>query len=142
MPLHPPPSQFMLARYPLRTHMHSALSPLQPSASLDLVFDKDAFGAVPPSLREAYVSQLSRAARPGALALLDVKLRADAAQTPGRGPPFHIDEAVVAATWGTHGWTIIEHLPQGIYPAQPGTGVSTHCFMLRLQPSAAGAVDN
>jgi hypothetical protein len=62
--------------------------------TFDGVYDKDAFGAIPPTVRQSYCARLADYMKPGAILYLEVKHRTHDHATVGRdvGPPFSLTQ--------------------------------------------------
>jgi len=78
--------------------LHSSLA-ADLTGCIDLIYDKDAFGAIPLNIRENYLNQLDSLLKSSAYILLQVK---DKRHGDARaGPPFHFSPALIDAYWGT-----------------------------------------
>lgn len=76
------------------------------SAQYDLIFDKDAFGAIPPDQRKLYVKKISEILKPGGHVFLSVKDKAS--RDLKSGPPFHIDEKIVSQYWISQKYVLLD----------------------------------
>jgi len=95
-------------------------------SSFDLIYDKDALGAIPIKLREEYLNIVNASLRPGGHTLLEVKLKNDADFQ--KGPPFHFTKESVLKYFGDD-FELIDHIV-GIYDlGKPGW--TQQAFILR-----------
>lgn len=96
--------------------------------TVDCIFDKDAFGAIQPKDRAAYVTLMKTLLKPGGHVLLEVKNRSDGVGSPPHGPPFHFDREIVAQAWS--GFTIVDYVAQ-FYPLK-NPNWQQQAFLLRF----------
>jgi Thiopurine S-methyltransferase (TPMT) len=75
----------------------------------DMVYDKDAFGAVAPEHRQRYIDAVLSRTSDDAVLLFEVKEKAADRDS---GPPFHIDEATLSSAFGKRfdKWTHLDPL--------------------------------
>ena len=95
---------------------------------IDVVHDKDSFGAIDPSLRDQYVALVRKYCKPGATVLLEAK---QGPKMPNPGPPFTVTEEQVKEIWGKYGFELLDY-KLDLYPF-PGEGVHHQAFLLKLQ---------
>jgi Thiopurine S-methyltransferase (TPMT) len=71
--------------------------------TFDAVYDKDAFGALDPSMRAAYGARLAEYLRPGTgILYTEVKIQKKEVVDRTTGPPFHVEENDLMDTLGSH----------------------------------------
>jgi hypothetical protein len=88
-----------------------ACAALQPhKGSINVVYDKDAFGAIDPSQREAYARVIGELAAPQSYVFVEGKSRSGI-----EGPPFNLDEMAIREIWGKEGFHLVKHFPE-LYP--------------------------
>lgn len=81
--------------------------------SFDLIYDKDAFGAIPPEDRAAYVKIMSRVCKAGGFVFIEGKFRKE--EDPTLGPPFHLVTEEIKKQWGAEGFKVLKHY-ESLYP--------------------------
>ena len=73
-------------------------------ASVDVLYDKDAFGALEPEDRDAYAAQMSRYARAGSTLLIAGKHRTHNVDA---GPPYNLPQSLIEKTWNAVGFDLV-----------------------------------
>eukprot|EP00013_Stygamoeba_regulata_P011159 CAMPEP_0177688034 /NCGR_PEP_ID=MMETSP0447-20121125/34448_1 /TAXON_ID=0 /ORGANISM="Stygamoeba regulata, Strain BSH-02190019" /LENGTH=236 /DNA_ID=CAMNT_0019198319 /DNA_START=61 /DNA_END=771 /DNA_ORIENTATION=- len=82
-------------------------------SGFDAVLDKDAFGALAPEVREAYVKRITPLLAPHAQVLLEGKQRRE--EDREAGPPFHLDLDKVKTRWPDFDVVYLGEMPEQPY---------------------------
>lgn len=78
----------------------------------NLIYDKDAFGAIPVAMRPAYLDKIVQLCQPGTHVFLEVKFKQTDQE---HGPPFHFLRADVEKYYGERGFVLVSYNPS-VYP--------------------------
>jgi hypothetical protein len=60
--------------------------------TFDAIYDKDSFGAIPPSIRSAFCSRMSEYLKAGGILYSEVKFKSDDNPDRHTGPPYHLEK--------------------------------------------------
>jgi len=94
--------------------------------SVDVVFDKDSFGALGPNERARYVPRVREYLKPGGFVLLECKWKDTNRDA---GPPYHVSQEMVKAEWVDAGFEVVGH-QESFYPLN-FDHMKQQCFLLK-----------
>jgi len=100
---------------------------VQVREKVDLIYDKDAFGAIPIAMRSAYLDKIVEMCQHGTYVFLEVKFKLTDQE---KGPPFHFSRADIETYYGERGFVLVSYNPS-VYPLANFGSMNQQGFLFR-----------